>query len=646
MCGIAGVMRLDSGRDACADVVARMCDAMRHRGPDDSGTYLAPDRAVALGHRRLSIVDLSPAGHGPMSNGDGSLWITYNGEVYNHAGYRAGLEAKGHRYRSHTDTETLLYLYEEHGVAMLHLLRGMFAFGLWDARRRQLLLARDRLGIKPLYYTVAGGQLIWASEIKAILEHPAVPRELDETAFAQYLTFAAVPPPATLFAGIHKLAAGHYLRVDADGTLAVERWWTPLTRSPDAIEVPSSESEVVDAVRGLLEGAVVEQTMADVPHGLLLSGGLDSTLILAILARALDKPVRTFSIGFDNAPAFDERRYSRAAARAYPTEHTELVLPPEEVIGSLPELVHAQDEPLADWVCLPLKALTRAVRKAGVIVVQVGEGSDELFTGYPRYARYARVNRRLWRRFARLPRSARRGVRAVAALALSRSDRLREVRDLFDRAAEGLPLFISGAVVNWDSEKAALLTPGARRRLGAAASSARLAEENLEAFARLAPDAGYLSALAYQDLAVRLPELLLMRVDKMTMLNSVEARVPFLDHRLVELAFRLPDTFKLRGKETKRLIKAAAAGLVAPEVITRRKFGFDVPLSQWLREEPLRSWSAETILQSRLLRRDLLSGDAVGSLLASHQTGRRDAGFRLWNLVNACAWYDRWIEPR
>lgn len=646
MCGIAGIMRLVPGRDADADVVARMCDAMRHRGPDDSGVYLAPDGAVALGHRRLSIVDLSRAGHGPMSNGDESLWITYNGEVYNHASYRAGLEAKGYRYRSHTDTETLLYLYQENGVDMLHQLRGMFAFGLWDAKRGQLLLARDRLGIKPLYYTVAAGQLIWASEIKAILQHPAVSRELNEAAFAQYLTFAVVPPPDTLFAGIQKLAAGHLLHVEANGAIRQERWWSPLTRSPDGVEAPASEPEAIEAVRNLLESAVVEQTMADVPHGLLLSGGLDSTLILAILSRALDRPVRTFSIGFDDAPAFDERAYSRAAARAYPTEHTELVLPPGEVIDALPELVHAQDEPLSDWVCLPLKALTKAVRDAGVIVVQVGEGSDELFAGYPRYQRYASVNRHLWPSFAAFPRVLRHGIAALADWTLSRTDRLREVRDLFHRGAEQLPLFISGAVVNWDSEKTRLLTSGARERLGGALSSARLAADNLAEFRRLAPQGGYLAALAYQDLAVRLPELLLMRVDKMTMLNSVEARVPFLDHRIVELAVALPDESKVRGRTTKALIKSAAEGLVSPEVIHRRKFGFDVPLSQWLREEPLSSWSTHAILDSRLLRRDLLCRDQVRAQLGAHQAGSYDAGFRLWNLVNACAWYDRWIEPQ
>jgi asparagine synthase (glutamine-hydrolysing) len=645
MCGIAGVMRLGSGRAACESVVRKMCDTMVHRGPDDSGTYRSPDGAVALGHRRLAIVDLSPAGRCPMSNEDGSLWITYNGEVYNHAGYRPGLEARGHRYRSHTDTETLLHLYEEQGVRMLDRLRGMFAFALWDAARAELLLARDRLGIKPLYYTIAGGQLIWASEIKAILTHPDVVPELDEAALAQYLSYAAVPPPATLFAGIQKLAPGHYLRANSDGSIQLERWWSPLLPTERFGADARTEGGATELLASLLDEAVVEQTMADVPHGLLLSGGLDSTLILALLSRHLARPVRTFSIGFDDAPGFDEREFSRAAAQEFSSEHTELVLQPREVITALPELVHAQDEPLSDWVCLPLKALTRAVRDAGVIVVQVGEGSDELFSGYPRYVRYARVHARWWRAYAALPAALRRAGAALSRVALGRADGLREVLDLFHRAARDEPIFVSGAIVNWDSEKLRLLSPGFRERLGENAGSASLARQSFQEYGRIAGAPDILSAMAYQDLAIRLPELLLMRVDKMTMLNSVEARVPYLDHRIVELAFQLPPALKTGGGISKRILKRVASGIVPSKFITRRKIGFDVPLSRWLREEPLKSWGERLILDSRLHRRGLFDLARIRELLRRHQSSSIDAAFRLWNLINLCAWYDRWIDP-
>ncbi|MFN2316292.1 MAG: asparagine synthase (glutamine-hydrolyzing), partial [Gemmatimonadales bacterium] len=407
-------MRLGSSADGSEQVVQAMCATLAHRGPDDAGTWRAADGAAVLGHRRLSIVDLSAAGHNPMSNEDGSVWITYNGEVYNHAEHRGRLEAAGHVYRSHTDTETLIHLYEEHGVEMLPHLRGMFAFAIWDIPRARLLLARDRLGIKPLYYTVAGGQLIWASEVKAILAHPAVSRDLDEAALAQYLTFACVPPPDTLFAGIKKLPPGHRLMATPDGTLTVERWWSPLAPENRFDAELESEDDAVVALRELLRSAVVEQTMADVPHGLLLSGGLDSTLILGMLTAHLPQPVRTFSIGFEGAPALDEREHSRFAAKHYGSDHLELVLQPRDVIESVPAVVHAQDEPLSDWVSLPLRALTRGVRDAGVIVVQVGEGSDELFAGYPRYVRYARMQHGAWGAWARLPGALRRAGGALA----------------------------------------------------------------------------------------------------------------------------------------------------------------------------------------------------------------------------------------
>lgn len=645
MCGIAGVMRLGSVADGSEQVLRAMCDTMAHRGPDDAGTWRSPDGAAVLGHRRLSIVDLSPAGHNPMSNEDGSVWITYNGEVYNHAEHRDRLEAAGHIYRSHTDTETLLHLYEEHGVEMLTRLRGMFAFAIWDIPRSRLLLARDRLGIKPLYYTVAGGQLIWASEIKAILAHPAVSRDLDEAALAQYLTFACVPPPDTLFAGIKKLPPGHRLVATPEGTLSVERWWSPLAPENSFEAELGSEGDAVVALRELLRSAVVEQTMADVPHGVLLSGGLDSTLILGILSAHLPQPVRTFSIGFEGAPGFDEREHSRFAAAHYGTDHLELVLQPRDVIESISAVVRAQDEPLSDWVSLPLRALTRSVRDAGVIVVQVGEGSDELFTGYPRYVRYARYHQGVWGTWSRLPRMVRKGAGYLVSAALAPVDRLREVRDLVERAGRGEPIFVTGAAAHWDIEKRRLLSSDYRQRLGASGRSTSVATINFAEYYGRSRRPDILGAMAYQDLAVRLPELLLQRVDRMTMLNSIEARVPFLDHRVVEMAFQMPPEWKTGGGMSKRIVKRAAEGIVPDQVIHRRKVGFDVPLSQWLREAPLKAWAHETLLGSRLHQRGVFDLGRIRSLLGRHDAGRIDAGFRLWNLINLCAWYDCWIEP-
>lgn len=646
MCGICGAMAFPGGASVRPNVIARMRDTMTHRGPDDAGVYVDPTCAIGMGHRRLAIVDLSSAGHGPMANEDESIWIAYNGEVYNHAEHRSPLERLGHRYRSATDTETLLHLYEEHGVAMLERLRGMFAFSLWDGNKQQLMLARDRVGIKPLYYAVFGNTLIWGSEIKALLAHPAAAAELDEDALAQYLTFAAVPPPATLFAGIKKLAAGHVLIAEPGGKLEVRRWWSPAGHAlPEALQ-GADEASVGKYLLELLDSAVIEQTMADVPHGLLLSGGLDSSLILALLSRHMDQPVKTFSVGFEGHAHFDERPHAKRVADRFGADHHELVLQPQQVAGMIPELVHAQDEPLSDWVCLPLRLLAGLVRESGVIVAQVGEGSDELFAGYPRYRRYAAVQRTLYEPFLRLPRSVRRAVGRVASAMLAGSPRLREPRDLFRRAARGEPLFVSGAVANWDSEKASLLTRGAIDRLGLNMSSAAIAARHLAEFAEIAPTGDYAAAMAYQDLMIRLPELLLMRVDKMTMLSSIEARVPFLDHRLVEIAMALPQALKLKHGRTKHILKLAAAPLVGATTAERPKKGFDVPLSAWLREEPLGSWAQHTVMDSGLMQRDIFDRAHLGRMIRDHREGRADHAFRIWNVLNACAWYDHWIDQK
>jgi len=349
-------------------------------------------------------------------------------------------------------------------------------------------------------------------------------------------------------------------------------------------------------------------------------------------------------VGFENQPHYDERPYAARVAERFGAKHRELVLHPRQVIDCIPQLVHGQDEPLSDWVCLPLQLLARLVRDSGVIVVQVGEGSDELFAGYPRYRRYAAIYDRFWRPYLRLPRPLREAVSAMVGPALAGSSRLREPRDLFRRAARDEPLFLSGAVVNWDGEKAALFTREASQRLAPTLSSSAVAMRNLERFHAEAPAGDFSAAMAYQDLMVRLPELLLMRVDKMTMLSSVEARVPFLDHRIVELGMGLSGALKLRNGRTKHVLKVVAEEFLGSAVIDRPKKGFDVPLAAWLREEPLTGWARHTLFESRLLSRGLLDGDAIRGLFGSHIAGRADNAFRIWNLLNLCAWYDHWVD--
>ncbi|HSJ13154.1 MAG TPA: asparagine synthase (glutamine-hydrolyzing) [Longimicrobiales bacterium] len=646
MCGICGVVAYgwQGGEDPA--VLQRMRDAMIHRGPDDAGTWLSGDGRVALGHRRLSIVDLSSAGHQPMTNEDGSLQLVFNGEIYNHVELRRELEGRGHRYRSHSDTETLLHLYEEYGTGMLGRLRGMFAFALWDARRELLFMARDRIGIKPLYYTFADGRLIFGSEIKAILEHPSVERDVDDVALYHYLTYSAAPAPDTLFRGIRKLPAGHFMTVDQGGGTRIERWWDLASApAPEAAYV-ADERAAAARVRELLTAAVQDRLMADVPFGIMLSGGLDSTAIAALTRQLHDGAVRTYSVGYTDAPEHDETLHARSAAAAIGTEHHEILIGQQDLVEYVPQLIHAQDEPLADWVCVPLHYVSQLIRNSGTIVALVGEGSDEQFAGYGHYLRYLRLADGAWARYGALPAAVRRTAHRLADPLLRRSGLPREVRELVRRAAADEPLFLSGAVAAWESDKHDMASAAARAGSWAGLSSVPVAADAMAHFAKQRPDASQLDRMIYQEFQLRLPELLLMRVDKITMASSIEARVPFLDHRLVEFTMHVPRALKLRGARTKHLLKEAVHGLIPDAVIDRRKQGFSAPVKEWFRG-PLAGYARRSIMDSRLRERDLFDYEVLNRMLEAHRSGRKNYDTLLWSLLNLSQWYDQWIagEP-
>lgn len=646
MCGICGVYAYGTAADESTTRVARMRDRMEHRGPDDSGLYQSPDRRVVLGHRRLSIVDLSPAGHQPMSNEDGSVWIAFNGEIYNHAELRPGLEAQGHRYRSRSDTETLVHLYEEAGVGMLPRLRGMFAFAIWDENTRRLLLARDRIGIKPLYYTFVGGRLIFASEIKAILAHPAVTADVDVDALYHYLTFQTTPAPQTMFRGIRKLPAGHFLSVDASGKVRVERWWDLADAPEPDAALLADEAACAEHVRELLTDAVGERLMADVPFGVFLSGGVDSSVITSLVNRLHTGTLRTFSVGYTDAPEHSEVEYARAVAERFGTEHHEVLIDHDDLMEYVPQLIHTQDEPLADWVCIPLRYVSKLVRNSGTIVALVGEGSDEQFAGYGHYLRYLRLSRSAWPAYQSLPGWTRRGLHRLADPVLRSSGTPREIRELVRRAAAGEPLFLSGAVAAWETDKREMMAPAMRAGAWAEASSVPLAVETARHFRSRRKDADFLDGLIYQEFQLRLPELLLMRVDKITMSTSIEARVPFLDHRLVEFTSHIPTEMRLRGMRTKHVLKEAVQGLIPEGIINRKKQGFSAPVKEWFRGE-LADYARRSILESRLRERELFDYRVVAGMLDAHRTGRRNYDTLLWNLLNVSQWYDHWIaaEP-
>lgn len=645
MCGIAGWV---SPRGQVAPpIVDAMRDALAHRGPDDRASWFAPDGRAGLGFRRLAIIDLAPTASQPMTNEDGQLQLVFNGEIYNHAELRRRLEARGHRFRSdHSDTETIVHGYEEWGAEVVQELDGMFAFAVYDRRDGSLFFARDRVGIKPLYFTQVDGEFLFASEIKALVQHPAVRRDIDPWALYHYLSFLAAPAPLTMFKDIHKLPAGYRGTVVA-GEVRLEQYWDALPR-PDphhaAVDVESACAEVST----LLQAAVHKRLMSDVPFGVLLSGGIDSSLITSLIAREQSQPVRTFTVGFSDHRRLNEIDEARAVAQAFATDHHEVMVSERDMAAYVPELVTTQDEPLADWVCVPLYFVSRLVRQSGTVVVQVGEGSDEQFCGYGSYMGYLKLYEQYWKPWRRLPRPMRQ-VAATVAVAVGRAvDRGGLYADIAARAARDREHFWGGAICFWETDKHQVVNraafAGVASGIGpaafATADTFEVVKYHLSRIDTVWPSADVLARMTYLEFKQRLPELLLMRVDKITMATSIEARVPFLDYRLVEYTMGLPMAVKLAGG-VKGLLKKVSRGLIPDAVIDRKKVGFGAPMAEWLRGEFGREAEA-TIMRSTLRERGFFDYERIRHLFAAHRRGA-DRSLALWTLYNLTAWYDRWI---
>jgi len=613
------------------ETLERMGAALKHRGPDGHGAWQSPDGRVGLVHRRLAILDLSAPAAQPMSNEDGSVWIVYNGEVYNHAALRRELEAAGRRrWRTdHSDTEVVLQAFEEWGHECVERFRGMFAFALWDGRRRQLWLVRDRIGVKPLYWTAASGSVAFASEIKALLEEPSVPRKLDEVSLYHYLTFLAAPPPRTLFAGIQKLAPGSWLLVGQDGKMTERKWWDVWDHV--APRVGRSDEELAAEVLAELRTSVELRKVSDVPVGVFLSGGVDSGTNAALFSAGGGARLRTFSVGYDPSlgSCADELGEAREMAARTGAEHHERRLTQDDLLAFLPEMVWHQDEPIADPVCVPIYYLSKLARDAGVPVCQLGEGSDELFCGYPFWMTAIRLQQwseRQWT--APLQRLAREALPWIG-----KADGIGQ--EMLRRAAEGLPVFWSGAEAFTEAQKRRLLHPALLRRLDGLDSWQALAPVRRR-FDEAAWDRHPLHWMTYADLSLRLPELLLMRVDKMSMAVGLEGRVPFLDHKLVELVLSIPAEAKTRGHAPKALLKRAVRGVIPDEVIDRPKRGFGVPIAEWfgdrlgaeIRRELAQFCDATEIFDRREVERWL---------------ARPNRAAHAWNLYNFALWWKRFL---
>jgi asparagine synthase (glutamine-hydrolysing) len=602
-----------------------MCDVIAHRGPDDEGFY--QDERVSLGMRRLSIIDLA-GGHQPVTNEDGTVFIVFNGEIYNYKELARLLLEKGHQLRTSSDTETIVHLYEEYGSACVHLLRGMFAFALWDTRSQTLLLARDRLGVKPLYYTEANGSLVFGSEIKSLLEHPSVSRTVDREALDAYLTFQYVPGPRTLFAGIRKLPAGHILTAGPRGT-SLERYWD-LTFCEPISHGLADEEEAQAELQRLLADAVRTELVADVPLGALLSGGIDSATVVGLMSREATGPIRTFTVGFGEHPAYSELEAAREIAHHFGAEFHSIGSP-AAAVRLLPSLVWHMDEPVADPAALPTFLVCRYARER-VKVVLTGEGGDELFGGYPRYAWFA-IAQRLQRS---LPRWLSASLSAPVARLVPGSNAGR-LAELVLRSCPDEERHLAW-ICNFSLQQKARLYAKGTNVYEARESSLQAVRERLKECE--APDP--LHALMYLDLKSWLVDDILVKVDKMSMAASLEARVPLLDHRVVEFAGILPVSQKVRGLQTKRILKRAARDLLPASVLSRRKHAFQVPVNEWLRTQS--DWARSILLSPAALGRGYFDKGYLRWMMDAHEGGRQRFGQQIWNLVCLELWHQIFID--
>ena len=636
MCGIAGILGLAAGvqhqgRHKWAAALEAMSEAVAHRGPDGTAAWVCPAGHVALAHRRLAIIDPTARADQPMWDVGGRYCIVFNGEIYNHAELRAELVAAGRTQWStdHSDTEVILEAFASWGIDCLRRLRGMFALALWDSEKRELWLARDRIGIKPLYYTRIGDRFLFASEIKALLADRAVPRVVDETALFHFLSFLVPPAPLTMFAGVRKLPPATWLRIGADGSTREGKYWDAL----EAFEPHGGlgDDESARLVLAHLEESVAVHKVSDVPVGVFLSGGIDSSTNAVLFSRGESAPVRTFSIGYegDNPSYPNELRYARLVARQIGAEHHELLLKPRDLEDFLPQMIRLQDEPIADPVCVPVYYVSKLARDHGVKVCHVGEGADELFAGYPYWRRALQMEQ-----LAALPMAAM--GKAAAAWAFAPFARGLGFRyDWLRRSASGQPVFWGGAEAFGEADKQWLLSPRLRSDFRGR-SSWEIIEPVWNRYRTSRLPQHPLNWMAYMDLNLRLPELLLMRVDKMSMGVGLEARVPYLDHRFVETALGIDASQRIRGRELKHVLRRAVRELLPPELLDRPKQGFGVPLREWMKGALAKR--IDDTLERFCRRSDLLDAGAVRAVLAR---GRPEQS---WYLFNLALWWDEFVS--
>jgi asparagine synthase (glutamine-hydrolysing) len=632
MCGIAGVMKFREGARVEPATLRQMCAAMVHRGPDDEGVYT--DGAVGIGMRRLSIVDLA-TGHQPLSNEDGTVWIVFNGEIYNHALLRPDLEAKGHRYRTHSDTETIVHLYEQYGPDCVQYLRGMFAFAIWDARRQKLFIARDRLGIKPLYYRITADEIVWGSEIKVVRAYAGTTAEFDRTALPEYLAFGYLSGENTFYQGIRKLMPGHWMELDRNGGVKIQQYWDlPVTTESRSSDV----SYYIQSYREKLEQAVESHLMSDVPLGVFLSGGVDSSAVAALMTKIRNSPVETFSVGYAE-DAYSELPYARIVANHLNSVHHEVLVSQQDFFDALPFLIWHEDEPIVWPSSVPLYFVAKLARER-VKVVLTGEGSDETLAGYTRYA--FTLKNAGWDRMYRsmVPGAIRGMVRKRIANSTWINATVRRKLSHTFLARDGkswASFYFDNFFSAFDTEdQAALLSDDVLRECAQGSAY----DNVLDYWEHSSGET--LQRLLYTDIKTYLVELL-MKQDNMSMAASIESRVPFLDHPLVEFATNIPQKLQVGGLAGKHILKKGVEDLLPHSILYRPKLGFPTPWSRWL-AGPQLNVIRDLLLEPRSLERGFFKPSAIERLFDEHRAGYRDHYDRIWRLLNLELWHRACLE--
>lgn len=642
MCGFAGYRFFHDG-SVDESLIHVLSKTLNHRGPDDEGFFVDQNARVVLVARRLSIIDLSQTGKQPMMDEDGSLIIMFNGEIYNYRILKQELQEHGCIFRSHSDTEVVLHAFKTWGIECLNRFDGEFAFVLYNRQARELYLVRDRIGVKPLYFSTQGSAISFASEIKALWKLPWINRQISVRGLSHYLTYLATPAPMTLFEGIYKLPAGFYAKVDTANNISFTQWYDPLDCVKRDVRTESKHSAFsLDEIRKLLQSAVSKRMIADVPVGALLSGGLDSSLVVAFMKQHSDA-IKTFTVAFDQDP-YEERRWARKIAKKFNTDHHELIITEQDAFAFFSQMVYHQDEPLGDVVCIPLYYVSKLARDAGIKVLQVGEGADELFGGYPLYANYLALYR-YWKMSQQLvPRFAR---QAMFYAARPFYEQYPNRQDLMKSWADGRQLFWGSVCVFSELWKQELIEESkeAYDPIVAAmypdfpqnSDSYAVADYYRSHFYNVYPLGDFFALMTYIELKHRLPELILTRTDKMTMAASVEARVPYLDHRLVEYMLQVPAARKFDGVQAKCILKKIAESLVPHEIINRKKIGFSVPVQQWFKQGCYFKPYLADMIHSRTTWHPFLNHQKLDKLLKDNAHGSIDYAYQLWALQNVLA---------